>query len=78
MIWKQKRRKNVKARVPLDLVNACFDIINACFDIIGVFGDHKNRIVDPSIAMQVRVPVRHAAVSMLIRLGLISGCGTGV
>ncbi|WP_275190715.1 hypothetical protein [Bradyrhizobium sp. CSA112] len=29
---------------------------------------HKNRIADPSIAMQVKVPVRHAQVSMLIRL----------
>src|ERR1700721_2434190 len=39
---------------------------------------HKTRIVVPSMAMQVRVPVRHAPVSMLIRLCLISGCGTDV
>src|SRR5260370_28673641 len=44
----------------------------------GLSASHKTRIVVPSMAMQVRVPVRHAPVSMLIRLCLISGCGTGV
>src|SRR5439155_26140577 len=39
---------------------------------------HKIRIAVPSIAAQVRLPVFHAPVSMLMRLGLTSGCGTGV
>src|SRR5437879_4512948 len=60
----EKTAKECDARVPTESEHAC--------------ALHKKRIIDPSIAMQVRVPVRHAPVSMLIRLGLISGCGTGV
>ena len=40
--------------------------------------DYKNRNLSPSITRQVSRPVAYAPVSILIRLGLTSGCMTGV
>jgi hypothetical protein len=70
IIEKKKRQKNEMSKFHLLKMRARIHK--------SLHASHKNRIVEPSIAMQVKVPVRHAHVSMLIRLERMSGCGTGV